>query len=120
MSLQKRVNKVHYHVGNPRWEPKDLGYTILLHQYTTTLMNNESFTIDTEWKKHFLQQINFGELKSFRSKRLAICCQSFCICDDIFPYQIYSMFLSSAKLSLTMTVYGSSNSKRRTNLFFPQ
>ena len=62
MSLQKRVNKVHYHVGNPRWEPKDLGYTILLHQYTTTLMNNESFTIDTEWKKHFLQQINFGEL----------------------------------------------------------
>ena len=73
MSLQKRVNKVHYHVGNPRWEPKDLGYTILLHQYTTTLMNNESFTIDTEWKKHFLQQINFGELKSFRSKRLAIC-----------------------------------------------
>ena len=48
MSLQKRVNKVHYHVGNPRWEPKDLGYTILLHQYTTTLMNNESFTMDTE------------------------------------------------------------------------
>ena len=69
-----------------------LRYAILLHQYTTTLMNNESFTIDTEWKKHILEQTNFGELMSFRSKRLAICCQSFCIGDDIFPYQIYSMF----------------------------
>ena len=51
---------MHYHVGNPRWEPKDLGYTILLYQYTTTYMNNECFAIFTLKKKS-------GEKKTLRN-----------------------------------------------------